>query len=274
MLNQSKVGDEYYFRCPECGDSNKDQSKAHWSFNVTNGLHFCYRCGYSGRLSMEQMFEYVGESILEEAQRTPEPSLEERLPLLEGSMVRGLPKGRMTRFSYLPRHHIMLRGDTWLDIFPAYQADGNGPIGYNCRLQGSSTKLAFTIGTRGLGFSGKIPIDRDYLRIVEGPYDCLYDVDVATYGLPSRFQWWQLVGLSVRLCPDPDVWLQPDLAYRYLHMARRYCWVDGVEWLPYGKDPDEVPEDEREVINLGQAFERVRRIKHQLAKGNGGDLLT
>ena len=245
MQDQVLDGEEYAFRCPQCGDSTRDQTKAHASINVRTGLIYCFRCGWSGKASFEQMSE--NEEIVDAAfakkarwvKREIKP--EELEPLI-------LPGPAIARPSALSRFHLTNPAGTRLDVFQSRDPDGN-TVGYYLRYP---EKKFLAVGKRLFGYSEQNTWD-DYLRVVEGPYDVVDKKhDLCLFGNPGKRQIELLRFYPLVLCPDGDVWADPAKTTGYLNQISRFgmpniLWV---EKLPPDKDPDEVAIEERKRISF------------------------
>lgn len=48
MEPKKKSGDEWFYRCPFCGDSKKDPDKARFSVNIQKQIFHCFNCGKDG----------------------------------------------------------------------------------------------------------------------------------------------------------------------------------------------------------------------------------
>lgn len=149
----AKVGtinnNELWLRCPECGDSQNDPSKAHFSINLISGLYFCLRCKASGKLGPRQflsVLSYIGEEELFELPDVQTGQVEE-LPLV-------LPGAGSPRYSTLKRGHVDVVVDgggikTW-DAFQMRDLKDGGLTGLLLRRPGRSV----VIGDRGYGWVG------------------------------------------------------------------------------------------------------------------------
>lgn len=163
--------------------------------------------------------------------------------------VRALVPGPASpRPSALDRYHI--------DDFDAFLSrDGAGQtVGVALRRRGEHRFH----GQRVLGWVGDVLLSRphDPLRLVEGPYDVLTPRDVCAFGFPTSAAWAALAYQFVIACPDGDVWEDREQARLYvralLRAERLGVVIVGVEVLPPGLDPDQVPVADRERRTLGE----------------------
>ena len=256
------VGDELWLRCPQCGDSRKHPHKAHFSVNLATGKYYCHRCNQGGTYTPQETFDLTGHWITGViSHESPEPEI------ASGDMMNFLylnrrPGRGITRDSRLLRSHIRLPSKDFsrtLDLFESRDLTG-AEMGIHIRA--SWKKLARTYGRRVFGYKGKDMITVKTIRVVEGPYDVMEDLDVCLFGLPSNDQVLALQGHSLILCPDGDIWTSSERLKRFLlPFYRMGSVVAGVERLPDDKDPDEVPPDDREMMSFGQSWAFMKQLE-------------
>jgi hypothetical protein len=249
---------ELWIRCPFCGDSPYHPDRAHMSINIYSGIYHCYRCKASGRLSEKEQAQLLGfRDYLEE---TGEEDLFDRGQLIPGPASR--------RKSLLPRFHTNLNGEQF-DAFEMKDPRKPGEI-TGTHLRGTGEKKSLTFG-HGIAWAGKklISTSDSPLRLVEGPYDVLYPKDVAAFGIISAFRNLKyLRGHYIILCPDGDIWTKPELFTsfkKFIHdyMRRpRIAEIVGIEYIPDGKDPDEVPAEDRQFISVAKFIDKTSRKDH------------
>jgi hypothetical protein len=158
-----------------------------------------------------------------------------------------LPGPGNSRFSLLDRYHV-IRPQRNDDVFIIQNGIGD-EIG--ALVVGNGKRI---IGESGVAWPGDDIITsspENPIRLVEGPYDVLYTRDVCVFGLFNPHALSMLRGHYVVLCPDGDVWGDESK----LRVIRRAAYYDqftclGVEYLPDGKDPDEVMAGDRHYIPL------------------------
>lgn len=243
-------GDEVWVKCPFCGDSPKPNN-VHFSVNITTRLYHCFRCSESGKLSVDQFIELTGvlPGLL---------SIETRrddildLPILKGP--------GSSRPSGLDRHHVHYRGGDW-DVFLS-----RTPTGKLVGLSMRSGKDSRSYGVRALGYAGA-SLDGSWVRLVEGPYDIIDpEHDVCTFGFPTRAQLKHLRAYQVVLCPDGDVWLsERKLAAYFAPLLDTTIPIIAIEIIPNGKDPDEVPPSDRQVLE-GKHLMRFLKARSKARK--------
>jgi len=232
----------YWSKCPFCGDT-----RGHLVVN-TSGVYYCFRCGTSGYLPLDVHIRMFGWGHVSSKIIYPRP--EDEIPEHPMVLLRRLAPGpASSRKSKLQRYHL---GN--LDAF--LMRDPSGRLtGIHLRGPGISK----SVGRVSFGFRGpRMPM---VIRLVEGPYDVCYDEDVATFGLPTGSQLSALRDRLLILTPDGDVWTNPMLLKRYVKTLFKADVANNiwkVEILPSGKDPDEVPVEEREAID-GSEFRRFVR---------------
>ncbi len=253
-----KSGNEIWSRCPFCGDSSSHSDKCHFSVNLITGKYYCFRCGFSGVMPHREAATLLITAAIEQssmASRAQE--LRTKIQVMTEHLVRG-PATR--RFSSLERFHVQT-GSGKVDVFPQRLPNGK-LVGYHCRR--SWEKSSENIGLRGLGFHGE-QLSSEWVRLVEGPYDAMDPIhDVVTFGLPSKHQLGLLRGIPVVLCPDGDVWTDAFKSQMLVSavLSCKSLILSGVEVLPDGVDPDELPPKDRKRLD----FRGALRLLHSLKK--------
>lgn len=236
-----RKGNELWLRCPHCGDSSKSPDKAHYSVNSEGKFH-CLRCKAGGRLPLRDYLAFVYQ---DNADLIPDvDTLVDWEEVLDDIQ----PGSAYPRGSALDRYHITTPHHRW-DVFLSRNVKGE--ILGLC-LSDLENHKRMVIGKVLLGWQGDTLLSSPTspLRLVEGPYDVLSERDVCTFGLPARSHLKALRGHTIVLCPDGDVW--PDHAKRSTILRllnNEHAEILGVEFLPDGMDPDEVPYDKRKFIN-------------------------
>ena len=224
--------DELWIRCPFCGDSQNDPTKAHFSVNA-DGLYYCLKCHTGGRLGNKEFLAvaplFGKESIeLEEVQALPEL----------------IPGPGSQRASRLHRYHLPTGEDAFQMRNQKSEIIGIATIGKQRRIYGK----------RGLGYRDVlVSSPQKPLIIVEGPYDVLYDDEICLFGLPSPGALKMLKGQYIILCPDGDLWVEPEKTKILISIVKRIVKMKdpilvGVQMIPGGLDPDEHPRSERSFI--------------------------
>jgi hypothetical protein len=235
--------DERWFRCPFCGDSPSHPKKMHFSVN-RQGMYHCFRCRESGRLNPESLAEIwpLQERLLPLNVRKDLNALFEPWEDLWSAAV---PGPGTPRASLLKRYHCIERGSL-LDLFQMRLPNGS-QTGVHLRGGSGDRKVSLSQGLTTFGYVREGSLVGYNLRLVEGPYDVLYPEDVCTFGLPHRYQLEQLRMYPVLFCPDGDLWEKDVLFQVYLARIKRFFGgpILGLEYIPGGKDPDEVPVEER-----------------------------
>lgn len=271
MRNGQLENDELWVRCIFCGDSQNDPEKAHFSVNIKSFVYHCLKCGAGGKLSTKQVFDLVSQLDLDHAfhldlqgQKTEIEELE--LPEL-------IPGAATHRFSALPRFHYRSGGPTTevnMDAFQMRHPKDNLVTGVHLR----GPEKHITYGDHGYGWVSPGPLlssPDEPLRLVEGPYDVLEPCDVCFFGLLSSTHIHELTGHYLILCPDGDVWQKKALLRKMVRTIRTLLLAPykapvliGVEYLPDGKDPDEIPAAERTYIERDDIFTFIKGLANML----------
>jgi len=84
--------------------------------------------------------------------------------------------------------------------------------------------------------------------LVEGPYDVTTHNDVCTFGFPKAYHLKALHSARLILCPDGDIWQDVEKFRAYFNpfLEREAALsILAIEYIPDGRDPDEVPVSSR-----------------------------
>lgn len=254
MVKQS--GSDLILRCPFCGDSQHHLHKGHFYVNIETGVYHCYRCDISGKLPVSVHFQLMlGNGIAPFHPRTISPATAPEL--LEGAAT--------TRRSALERYHCTYKEETW-DGFVIRDARHNEEVGYHLR----QPKKSFTYGERGIAWVGANRLSSgisEPITVVEGPYDVQNEKDACVFGflsfgtLMKHFK-----GHYIKLCPDGDIWTDPEKTKRFMKTVRSLIvnpaapTLVGIEVILGGKDPDEVPAAERVLVSKNELKEFFNSI--------------
>lgn len=253
-------GTELWLRCPFCGDSTHDPTKAHLSINLKRFVYHCFRCNASGALTAKQAFQLVsqlsGDFDLTDTLTEEDKSDSEWPALLPGA---GLP-----RKSLLERHHYVDQNKASWDAFEMKHPKDNTVCGIHLRNQ----RHRLTLGDRGMSWPGSdrlISTLESPVRVVEGPYDVVYPKDICIYGLITHRTLRDLSGHYLILCPDGDVWENLPLfrttILTIINLLKdKSKYFLGFEYLPDGKDPDEVPEKDRVYVPRNQVIDFIQNL--------------
>lgn len=260
---------EFWIRCPFCGDSQNNPTKAHFSIRLRDGAYHCHRCNAGGRLSASRLLEIThkaGEapvmvSDLERDDDDPLPEL--------------IPGPASTRYSRLRRFH-MNTPERKLDAFELFDPIDLELVGIAYR----APNYARIVGDKGLAWpyapDPLVSHSLSPLRLVEGPYDVLGANDVATFGTFARSTLEDLKGHFIILTPDGDVWTDGQLFFQFMGTVSwlmkpqdRFAWgtpqlkphLLGIEYIKGEKDPDEVYPDDREFLDRGEVLELLREYR-------------
>lgn len=259
---------ELWIRCFSCGDSMNHPDKAHYSVNIRTGLFHCYRCGVSGKLAFPELLDILERldydledlSIFHSIEENGSDPLDDLPPVEPGA---GSP-----RKSMLERWHLTHNGVVW-DAFQMRSTSGD-LTGVVLRRPGQS--IAF--GSKNLGWVGEdFPRSSTLtpIRVVEGPYDVLEANDVCVFGTISQSSINALAGHFVTITPDGDIWQRIELFRPFANMIEKTLMsgkvlIVSLEAIEEGKDPDEVPPEDRIIISRREIrpfFREIRR-KHGL----------
>ncbi len=254
MMDQVAPGvlkdNEYWMRCPFCGDSQKSHDKVHFSFSVITGLFHCYRCQVSGKFSRKQRETLLSGDIAHVFESSDTAELDQRDPANDLSILLSflLPGPGSSRFSALRRYHVATDQGP-VDAFEVRDQMGN-LLGIH--LRPSWIKSFRTIGHRGLGYPGtRNLLPEPFVRLVEGPYDVVTPNDVCTFGFPNVRQLKLIKSYPVILCPDGDVWTLRERFNTYFKgfdYRIPICTTLAIEVLSGDKDPDEVAVVDRRLV--------------------------
>lgn len=245
----SITGDELWLRCVFCGDSQNHPGKCHWSVNLKSGKYHCFRCRASGKLTTAQLFTLIMRAGVDAVFDNPAGDFdqEREIPELE-------PGAALSRPSALNRFHLRQDHILW-DAFEIRDAMDEAVCGVY--LRSTRNKDSRICGGGGFGWVGEhLPTSTPQrpLRVVEGPYDVLHPRDICSFGMVTNGLQ-DLKGHYLVLCPDGDVWLDGQLFLEFARKVYRYIWsqrpgpyIVGLEFLPDGLDPDQVPIPDREFL--------------------------
>lgn len=229
-------GQRLWVRCPECGDSQHDQTKAHCNIDLRRFVYYCYRCGSGGKLSSREILNLVDQWNLDLGiEKTQGSTSLDELPEL-------VPGAGSHRDSALDRYHFIHRQKTY-DAFYLREPRDNTICGVHLR----SGKLKISLGDLGYAWPHAEPLVSsisDPLFLVEGPYDVLTDRFVSVMGLIAMNRLKLLSGHFVVLFPDGDVWQDTFLLRRTITTLRsalmsNRIYVAGMIFIPGGGDPDD-----------------------------------
>lgn len=245
QVGQRKHG-EIIIRCPECGDSSKSQTKAHFYVNVIKGVGHCMKCGYSPVLSPKQLFEIYNTYGME---------IEATYEREESSIVAQISPGPGSpRFSALDRFHYEEDGilyDAFVSRRPSSPGDINGVY-----LRGPN-KFSRMEGKKLIAWPGNslVSSEDDPIIVVEGPYDVRGDRYSCVFGLIAKRSLQNYASHHVILMPDGDIWedqikwrsllrLALDSGYKFLGPIVHEVW-----YIRDGKDPDEATNSDVRSFN-------------------------
>lgn len=247
-------------RCPFCGDSEKHPDKTHFVIYVDSGNFHCYRCNTHGYLTLNELLSLTLNNIIPLAQGKRELNLGE-LPA-DLTPVHGI--GPLNRFSGVQSRYALnrpsLKGP--IEIFESKDRMGN-VTGY--QLRASWDKICRSMGVLTLGYAPSNLSNVDYIRLVEGPYDVIDSNDACCWGLPRFTNLEQLKYIPLVLCPDGDVWTDPKQALRWFKpfLTSGQYLIEYVEVLPFDKDPDEVPINERYRVTWNQVKRLLEKTQQR-----------
>lgn len=242
-------------RCPYCGDSQKNASKTHMVIYLNSGNFHCYRCNTHGYLTLTELLSLTLNNVIPLAHGKRELVLGE-LPK-DLTLIQGM--GPLNRYSAVQARYALHR-DTLkgpIEIFESRDRKG-AVTGY--QLRASWDKICRSMGILTLGYSPANLLNVDYIRLVEGPYDVLDVNDACCWGMPRLTNLEQLKYIPLVLCPDGDIWTEKKKALRWFKpfLTSGQYLIEYVEVLPFDKDPDEVPINERTRVTWNQ----VKQLFH------------
>lgn len=193
-----------FIRCWECGDSDKRSYVGHMNICLHTGKYFCYRCGASGILSLNDWLNYTSH-----IKDIPPPQ-----KLTDTSSLDTLPYTDDIRFTRLKSQYNEDKGyRQWVMRKP----DGS-ITGYHHRYL---NKRSENVGKRGLGYVGSSLAIKDIVRVVEGVYDVVLPDSVCVFGKITSSSIRLLKHYDLCLCPDSDVVLDKKGLY-YLYKTVKY----------------------------------------------------
>jgi hypothetical protein len=167
-----------------------------------------------------------------------------------------------SRFSLLDRHT-----DSAGNVTVAMRDIHGKVTGYQHRTPDKRIK---TEGTRGYGYVGSSLVNTDYIRIVEGPYDVVYDNDVCVFGSLSYGMVQRLKLYTLLLAPDSDVIRQRSKLQSFTRMvdslAHKGYNIKGVEIFEKGYDPGSAYAENRQRKVLSSE-EFISTAKQKLQSG-------
>ena len=248
------AGREIWLRCPFCGDSQNDPMKAHFSVNMVKFVYYCFRCNASGILTAKQAFQLTSQLTGEGYIDLTDTEDDQEWPTLT-------PGAGLSRFSAIDRYHYTDHNTHLWDAFQMRNPKDNVISGIHMR----SGKHRLSFGDKGLGWAGPgclISSPEKPIRIVEGPYDVLTYQEACVFGLISAKVLDDLAGHFIILCPDGDVWKDEKLLGVTLRTIERLVsntklYLLGIEYIPDGLDPDQVPPNDRLFIPRSEMFRWV-----------------
>lgn len=254
-----------WIRCPECGDSQHDLTKAHLNVDLRRFIYHCYRCGYSGKLSASDAFKLFDRLNLEIILYINPRDLENRDPLELPELIPGAGSDRR---SLLSRFHLPSSSGTIYDAFEMRDPRDNVICGIH--LRSGNKKL--TLGDSGFSWVGDEPILSSFddpIILVEGPYDVIDPKCLCMYGFLSSLRLGLLKGHTVALCPDGDVWLEKFLFSRIARtiqkmLSSQLVYLYGLYMLPNGLDPDEVDDLSQFWIPRAKIKDRLEEAYNRL----------
>jgi hypothetical protein len=235
-----------YFRCLECGDSQKRAYIAH-AFVDRNGNTYCYRCQHSSRLSVDQYIDLLlGETTIDE--------------IIQGDWK---PPQDVIRH-YQGRETLLVK---YFD--PSMQNDCFSMRNQRGQLIGwherKPNKVMHNQGQRGINWYGAddgielISSPDNCLDVVEGPFDVTATNRVPVFGEITYGSLRQLRYQHLVLWPDPDVLDSPYKRKAFVNMAQRVhdnlAFVHGIKIS--NADPDRATKVR--YIPLNEAIQKVRQ---------------
>ena len=235
-----QIGNKLYQRCSSCGDTQKDPDRGHLILYLDSGTVHCSRCGYHAFVTLGEMMSVWSVNPPQHHQ-SGEVSNDPTGEIIPPGSV-----GPSGRISYVENRWEAQNAE----IFSMRTTTGR-TTGYH--LRSTLEKQSNTRGVRSFGFYGpRIPTMAEgdgLLRLVEGPYDVVYPMDICVFGIPNKAQVMQLAWRNIIICPDGDVWRDTDLLRAWISpFIRRDLMISGVEMIPNGGDPDECRAEDRTLI--------------------------
>lgn len=258
---------EIWVRCPFCGDSKRDPTKAHMTINPAKALYHCRKCNAGGRMTYSQLLKllYDQNIALEDLSFfEPEASTDDLHVISEEDFPELEEGPGNSRDSLLHRYHLAHGQDIW-DAFKIRDNDLE-TVGILLRRPGKSIILGSNSGLLWYGDYSLRSTPEDPLYIVEGPYDVLRKRDVCISGMISSETMTRLRGHSLVLTPDGDVWTDQSLFFRIAKsiekiMRNGEIYLAGLEVIPDGKDPDEVPPTRRILIERYEIQKFINQLR-------------
>lgn len=247
---------ELWVACENCDEDARPGKKVHKGVRLSDGVYHCFKCGDSGRYSLTEFLNLYSEYIEGDEvsfTRDVAPPKNEVYPSHLVSLAGS------SRPSALPRYQWVDSDVNVWDAFMRYLPGVSDPTGVHLRRKGQKPR------SFGTGYSWPTaPLltssQEEPLRLVEGPYDVVGSNDLCVYGTFGVGVMKSLLSHFIVLCPDGDIWQKSQLRY---HFSRTVAWLLapgrklkpyllGMEYLSGGRDPDEVPIDEREFFDRGE----------------------
>ena len=249
-------GDEVVSRCPSCGDSDSPKN-GHLYINLKTGRFYCQKCGFAGtKEKMKWELDQLTKNLLSDN------SLVEHNYQIESGA--GSP-----RLSLLERFHWKSSHNEIWDAFKIYNKHQK-QVGIHLR---GTHKRSKTVGERGISYPRTIDLTKPVV-LVEGPYDVVDSQYICCFGLPYKKLLQHHNNLSVILMPDGDVYIKPVLRNRLITLLETVlsgywsgAFIDGLNFIKNGKDPDEITDYYSEVVEIrGQT--PLRQFVNQLRRVN------
>lgn len=234
---------QLWLKCPSC-ETDREKFTGHFSIRLRDGVYHCLKCHYSGRCTPSQLLTIIYQLPDEIEARDISQSLE-----WEDLIEFLYPGPAISRMTKLPRFHT----EDGADVFKLLDFYGE-VIGLYVRKDKKTI-----IGEKGISYCHDtlLSSEDNPLRIVEGPYDVMTDQDVAVYGTFNSNLLRKFKGHYLILCPDGDIWTKEYLykgffstLSRVVQFPSSYPTIVGIEYLPDGLDPDEVPVTSRKILKI------------------------
>lgn len=217
-------------KCPYCTGKHNNSRKTLYLYPGTS-TYYCFRCSAFGSLNQLEGIEI---------------RLENKVPQKTNFIDWN---GRGERYSLVTKRDFTNNVDT----FQIKEPNGK-QVGIHQR---KPPKKSRTIGTRAFGYHADYLALDSTVRLVEGPYDVVYPNDVCSFGIPNNYQSRLLKPYQLILCPDGDVWKSKKTVLQWLKPFL-YSNVKYVERVPDDKDPDEITETERKIIEWKELKQYVK----------------